>query len=128
MYTVKIFMFIKKYSKHVMYFIGGLVNILKNMLQKESIKNSFLWKIQNVQKRPIVVESFVIVALFDCDRTHYDSKSKPYFYLVFTLKSFYHILTQQFNSLVLFNKWGYYLTSRKSCCVCVCVFFFFIFP
>jgi hypothetical protein len=36
-----------------MKFIGGLVNIFKNMLQNKSLKNSFLWKNQNVQKMPI---------------------------------------------------------------------------
>jgi hypothetical protein len=39
------------------------------MLQKTPFKKSFLWKSQNVQKRPIMVESFVDIGSFDYDCT-----------------------------------------------------------
>jgi hypothetical protein len=52
-----------------MKFIGGIVNILKKMLQKTSFKKSFLWKSQNVKKKPICGWVLIDVGSFDYDCT-----------------------------------------------------------
>jgi hypothetical protein len=48
-----------------MKFIGGIVNIFKNMLQKKLSKKTFSEKIKMFKKGPFVVESFVIIGSFD---------------------------------------------------------------
>jgi hypothetical protein len=74
------------------------------MLKNNPSKIPFYEKFKMFKKGPFVVESFVIVALFDCDHMHYVSKSEPYFTLHSPKEIFYHIFAQQFNSLVLLNE------------------------
>jgi hypothetical protein len=45
--------------------------------KKNPSKNPFYEKVKMLKKNPFVVESFIIVGLFDCDHTQLEVASKP---------------------------------------------------
>jgi hypothetical protein len=60
-----------------MYFTGGIINILKNMLQKKLLKNLFYEKVKMLKKKgPFVVETFITISSFDYDCTQPSSVLK----------------------------------------------------
>jgi hypothetical protein len=67
LYTFKKFINIQQRLTQNIWCIVQIINIFSNMLQKISLKNSFLWKNQNDHKRIIILRSFITVSLFDCD-------------------------------------------------------------
>jgi hypothetical protein len=62
LYTFKIFIFIQKNLTQVMQFIGGLVIILKKMLQKNPFKTPFYEKVKMLKKTHLWLNSLSLLA------------------------------------------------------------------
>jgi len=67
LYTFKKIINIQQILTQNIWCIVQIINIFSNMLQKISLKNSSLWLNQNDHKRIIILRSFIIVSLLDCD-------------------------------------------------------------
>jgi hypothetical protein len=57
--------------------LGNLSIFLEICCRKNPSKNPFYEKVKMFKKGPFVLESFIIVGLFDCDRTQLEVGGKP---------------------------------------------------